>query len=43
MKQREDASYSTKIIFDKKNVNDIKLKTLFFVNKAKEIIKSLNL
>ena len=42
MKQREDASYSTKVLFDKKKVNDIKLKTLFFVNKAKEIISSVN-
>lgn len=43
MKQREDASYSTKILFDKKNVNDIKLKTILFVNKSKEIIKTLNI
>lgn len=37
--EREKASYSSQIIFDKKLVNEIRLKTLLFVNKCKEIIE----
>ena len=39
-KNRKDASYSTKIIFDKKMVNESKLKSRTFVNKAKEILET---
>lgn len=39
-KNRKDASYSTKIIFDKKMVSESKLKSRTFVNKAKEILQS---
>ncbi len=37
--EREKASYSTRILFDNANIEDIKLKTIMFVNKAKEILK----
>ncbi|MBU2639068.1 MAG: DNA-binding protein [Nanoarchaeota archaeon] len=37
--EREKASYSTRIIFDNANIEEIKLKTVLFVNKAKEILK----
>ena len=37
--EREKASYSSKIIFDKKLINEIKLKTILFFNKVLEIIK----
>ena len=37
--EREKASYSSQIIFDKKLVSDLRLKTLLFVNKGKEIIE----
>ncbi len=36
--EREKASYSSQIIFDKKNVEDLRLKTLEFVRKAKNIL-----
>lgn len=36
--EREKASYSSQIIFDKKNVEDLRLKTLEFVSKAKSIL-----
>ncbi len=36
--EREKASYSSQIAFDKKLVSDLRLKTLLFVNKGKEII-----
>lgn len=38
--EREKASYTSKILFDAKLVNDIKLKTRLFFNKTKEIIKN---
>ncbi|MDD4878770.1 MAG: hypothetical protein PHO02_07125 [Candidatus Nanoarchaeia archaeon] len=38
--EREKASYSTRILFDNANIEDIKLKTILFVNKAREILKS---
>ncbi len=38
--EREKASYSSQIIFDKKNVEDLRLKTLEFVSKAKIILAS---
>lgn len=38
--EREKASYSSQIIFDKKNVEDLRLKTLEFVRKAKNILSS---
>ena len=37
--EREKASYSSQIIFDKNLVSDLRLKTLLFVNKGKEIIE----
>lgn len=37
--KREDANYSTKTNYDKKEVEKIKLKTKLFVNKAEKIIK----
>ncbi len=37
--EREKASYSSQIAFDKKLVQELRLKTLLFVNKGKEIIK----
>lgn len=37
--EREKASYSSQIAFDKKLVADLRLKTLLFVNKGKEIIE----
>ena len=40
--EREKASYSSKIVFDKKIVNNIKIKTRLFINKAKEIIDNIN-
>ena len=39
--EREKASYSSQIAFDKKLVSDLRLKTLLFVNKGKEIIEKL--
>ena len=38
--EREKASYSSQIAFDKKLVSDLRLKTLLFVNKGKEIMSS---
>lgn len=40
--EREKASYSSNILFDQKLVNEIKLKTRLFFNKAKEIIDNMN-
>ncbi|MBI5397824.1 HEPN domain-containing protein [Candidatus Woesearchaeota archaeon] len=37
--EREKAAYSSQIVFDKKLVSDLRLKTLLFVNKGKEIIE----
>ena len=37
--EREKASYSSQIVFDKKLVSGLRLKTLLFVNKGKEIIE----
>ena len=37
--EREKASYSSQIVFDKKLVQDFRLKTILFVNKGKEIIE----
>ncbi len=39
--EREKASYSSQIAFDKKLVSDLRLKTLLFVNKGKEIIENI--
>jgi len=36
--EREKASYSSQVVFDKKLVNELRLKTLLFVNKGKDII-----
>ena len=36
--EREKASYSSQIIFDKENVEDLRVKTLEFVSKAKNIL-----
>ncbi len=38
--KREEASYSTKIKFDIQEVNNLKLKTTFFINKVQKIIES---
>lgn len=38
--EREKASYSTRINFDKKIVNELKIKTLLFVNKCKEVLNN---
>jgi uncharacterized protein (UPF0332 family) len=38
--KREDASYSTKINFSLNEVDELKIKTILFVSKVKEIIKS---
>lgn len=40
--EREKASYSSKIIFDKKLVDTIKLKTRLFLNKTREIIENVS-
>jgi len=37
--EREKASYSSQIIFNKKLVQELRLKTILFVNKAKEIME----
>ena len=37
--EREKASYSSQVVFDKNLVSDLRLKTLLFVNKGKEIIE----
>lgn len=39
--QREKASYSTQILFNKKSVDDLKQKTLLFVRKGHEILKRI--
>ncbi len=38
--EREKASYSSQIAFDKKRVSDLQLKTILFVNRCKEIMKN---
>ena len=38
--EREKASYSSQIAFDKKNVDDLRLKTLEFVRKAQNILST---
>ncbi len=38
--KREEASYSSYYKFDKKSVNNLRLKAVLFVNKAKEILSS---
>ncbi len=37
--EREKASYSSQIVFDKTTVNTLQFKTILFVNKCKEILK----
>ena len=37
--KREKASYSTKINFDNKTINEIKIKTILFINKARAILE----
>ena len=37
--KRENATYSTKLKFNEKEVQQLKLKSIFFVNKIKEIIE----
>lgn len=39
--KREDASYSTKIKFDKPLVNELRMKAALFVDKAKQIIAGM--
>lgn len=41
--KREDASYSTKIKFDKPLVSELRIKAVLFVDKAKQIIEQRNL
>ena len=36
--KREDATYSTRLLFDKKEVEDARLKAVLFVNKIKGIL-----
>lgn len=36
--KREEASYSSKYIFDKNNVEELRLKTIDFINKARGIL-----
>jgi cysteine sulfinate desulfinase/cysteine desulfurase-like protein len=38
--EREKASYSTKIIFNKKSVFELRKETLNFVNKCREILEN---
>ena len=38
--EREKASYSSQIVFDKRNVEDLRMKTLEFVRKAREILNN---
>ena len=38
--KREEASYSTRITFEMPEINNLKLKTMLFVNKAEKIIES---
>ena len=38
--KREDASYSTKIKFDKQLVNELRIKAALFVDEAKQIIEN---
>ena len=37
--KREEATYSTKYVFDKSKVEELRQKTIEFVNKAKDILK----
>ena len=37
--KREDATYSTKILFDKKEVERLRIQATMFVNKIKDILK----
>ena len=39
--KREDASYSTKIKFDKQLVQELRIKAALFIDKAKQIIENL--
>ncbi len=39
--KREDASYSTKIKFDKPLVNELRIKAALFVDKAKQINREI--
>ncbi len=38
--KREEASYSTRKIFDKNTVEDLRIKAILFIDKAKEIIEN---
>ncbi|MDD3175314.1 MAG: HEPN domain-containing protein [Candidatus Nanoarchaeia archaeon] len=38
--KREDASYSSRIIFDRKDLESLKLKTILFVSKVKKILNN---
>lgn len=38
--EREKASYSSQLEFDKKRIKDLLMKTVLFVNKCKEILKN---
>ena len=40
--RREDATYSTKLLFNKKEVNQLRIKAALFVNKVKELKGNIN-
>ena len=39
--EREKASYSTQIVFDDKEIDKLRQKTLLFVRKAQEVLQKL--
>ena len=39
--KREEASYSSRYDFDKKHVEELRLKTISFINKAKDILNNI--
>lgn len=41
--KREEATYSSKFVFDRQLVEELRVKALLFVDKAKEILKSIRL
>ncbi|MBN1385850.1 HEPN domain-containing protein [Candidatus Woesearchaeota archaeon] len=40
--KREEATYSTRYVFDKSLVEQLRIKSIMFVNKAKQILESQN-
>ena len=39
--KREETTYSSKYNFDKNNVEELRLKTIDFINKAREILEKV--